>query len=545
VIVLTFRDYGITWDEAGQQHYGELLVRLYASGFRDREAFSYVDFFLYGGAFELPAAALARLSPLGIFETRHLLGAIVGLLGIAIVWRLARRLAGPGAGLLAVLLLAATPAWYGHMFVNPKDIPFATGMAGTLALICRAHEEWPRPRRWTVAGLGLAWGLALGTRIGGVLALPALLAPLAVRLTWSWRRLGPRIARRELSAGCARLAPALPLAYTIMAAAWPWAALDWANPLRALAVFSRYPFPGSVLFDGHLVPAAGLPIRYVPELLLLTTPEVLLVGVALAAGIGCAAVRHGGLDRLAEPRGRAWTAVAIAAMLPVVYAVMFRPVLYNGLRHFLFVLPPLAVLAAAGLQAMLLRGSGPAQAACMAAAGAGLLLPVAHMVALHPAQYAYFNQLAGGTRGALGRYQLDYWGVSLREATLELRQRLEAAGLPGSGRRLRVVVCANATSAAYYFPPYLELTDDPGRADLEIGLAEFYCPMGRSGRRILEVAREGAALAYVSDQHPETGRLAAIWHPIGPSAPAPRALASSSSERLIRGQTIERMLDLP
>jgi hypothetical protein len=36
-------------------------------------------------------------------------------------------------------------------------------------------------------------------------------------------------------------------------------------------------------------------------------------------------------------------------------------------------------------------------------------------IALHPYEYIYFNSLAGGVRGADGRFGLDTWCTSLRE----------------------------------------------------------------------------------------------------------------------------------
>ncbi len=37
--------------------------------------------------------------------------------------------------------------------------------------------------------------------------------------------------------------------------------------------------------------------------------------------------------------------LTLAASLPLVIAMVKRPALYNGIRHFVFVIPPMAVLA--------------------------------------------------------------------------------------------------------------------------------------------------------------------------------------------------------
>ena len=60
--LFTFRDYGVTWDEAFHVRYGEGVLDYVASGFTDAEAFRYLDLYYYGAAFDALAAAAVRLS---------------------------------------------------------------------------------------------------------------------------------------------------------------------------------------------------------------------------------------------------------------------------------------------------------------------------------------------------------------------------------------------------------------------------------------------------------------------------------------------------
>src|SRR5512142_2332967 len=48
-------DSGISWDEEKQLEYGKRLLAWYTTGFKDRSAFTYMDLYLYGGLFDLPA----------------------------------------------------------------------------------------------------------------------------------------------------------------------------------------------------------------------------------------------------------------------------------------------------------------------------------------------------------------------------------------------------------------------------------------------------------------------------------------------------------
>ena len=154
---LTFRDYGLGWDDYTHAEYADLLLRMYGSGFKDTGALSFANLYMYGGGFDMAAALLHKIIPLELFETRRLLGAVVGVIGLAVTWRLARRVGGPLAGLATLLLLALCPTFYGHMFMNPKDAPFAVAMVILILGLVRLAEEYPaalaahhpdrRPRR--------------------------------------------------------------------------------------------------------------------------------------------------------------------------------------------------------------------------------------------------------------------------------------------------------------------------------------------------------------------------------------------------------------
>lgn len=103
--VLTFRDYGLGWDDYTHSQYGDLLLALYGSGFKDQRALSFVNLYRYGGGFDMVAALASKILPFGLFETRRLIGALVGILGLVATWRLSRRIGGPVAGTSALILL--------------------------------------------------------------------------------------------------------------------------------------------------------------------------------------------------------------------------------------------------------------------------------------------------------------------------------------------------------------------------------------------------------------------------------------------------------
>jgi 4-amino-4-deoxy-L-arabinose transferase-like glycosyltransferase len=504
LVFATFRDYGVAWDEEGEKTYGELLLKYYASWFRDRSAFELANIRFYGGGFEIPAALLLRILPFGEYETRHLLSACLGVLGIAGTWRLGRELGGSRAGLLAALLLALNPSWYGHSFINARDVPFGCGIVWCLLHSVQLLDQLPNPRWRTSALFGLALGLTLSIRVGGLIALAVLLIPIAV---WIAARARAGLSRARLARGAVRILVSLSLscaiAYAVMVVLWPWAIQAPLNPLRALGMFSRFPFDGMVLFQGELIPAHALPASYLPTYLAVTQPELLLVGIAGACFFG--------LRALGQPRALLTTeslrvvTVVLAVAVPIGYFVAFRPTAYNGIRHFLFLLPPLSVIAALAFERILQAARSRALAGLLGAAIAVACLFHARALAtLHTEQYIYFNALVDGVAGAEGRYELDYWGTSLAEATHRLVRDLEGRGeAPRAGQApFKVYVCGNVWSAAAFFPRWLTAVERIDAADFQIAIAQFACASPAGSRRLLGVERAGALLSFVDDLRP-------------------------------------------
>ncbi len=434
IAALTFRDYGLGWDDYTHSQYGRLLVSLYRSGFADKRALSFVNLYMYGGGFDLLATLSAKVLPLGLFETRRLVGAAVGLVGLFVTWRLGRRLGGPLGGLIALLFLAACPLYYGHMFMNAKDTPFAVAMVIALLGIVRAVDEYPRTTPATVALCGVGIGLAIGSRVMGGFALINALVPLLLILARRWRASGLKHALGEWAAFLVPFIPGAILAYLIMGLVWPWAVVLPLNPFRAVEYFSNFfEKPWRELFDGQLILVPDMPRSYVPTLAALKLPELMLaLGLCGTIGAMLAMVRgEAGRAGLTAGRRAALLAVVLAAVFPVLVTVATRPAMYNGIRHFVFLMPPFAVLggiAAAWIAGQLRPHGRAAMAAGAAVLIAGLASPVIDMVRLHPYEYTHFNHIVGGVAGARPRYMVDYWGLSMRQASLELRRLLAARG---------------------------------------------------------------------------------------------------------------------
>ena len=497
---LTFRDYGLGWDDYTHAEYADLLLRMYGSGFKDTGALSFANLYMYGGGFDMAAALLHKLIPLELFETRRLVGAIVGVIGLAVTWRLGRRVGGPLAGLATLLLLALCPIFYGHMFMNPKDAPFAVAMVILMMGLVRLAEEYPQPSARTILIVGLGAGLSIGSRILGGLALVYALVGFVPLFVDEIRSVGTREALHRFAHVLYVLLPGLVLGYLIMGLIWPWSIIEPDNPFRALGYFSHFfEKPWKEMFDGALVSVPDMPWSYLPTLFALQLPEVLLV-LAIAGVIGAFVV----LPRsdVTARRKTILLMLMLAATLPLVVAMVKRPALYNGIRHFIFVIPPMTVLAGlafAWAMNWLKENRRNWQPAAVTVFAFGLLLSLGEMIRLHPYQYTHFNHIAGTVRAADDRYMLDYWGLALKQASDGLREQLdEKREAPPKGRKWKVAVCGPQRPAQVALGPDFTIGWDSHAADFAMTLGEFYCK-GLTAPVMVEIKRDDVVFARVYD----------------------------------------------
>ena len=497
---LTFRDYGLGWDDYTHAEYADLLLRMYGSGFKDTGALSFANLYMYGGGFDMAAALLHKVVPLELFETRRLLGAVVGVIGLAVTWRLARRVGGPLAGLAALLLLALCPTFYGHMFMNPKDAPFAVAMVVLILGLVRLIEEYPAPSPRTILIVGLGAGLAIGCRVLGGLAL--IYAVIGFIPLWieEVRKQGAREATHRFAHVVYVLLPGLALGYLVMGLIWPWSIMEPGHPLEAVTYFSHFfEKPWKEMFDGALVSVPDMPWSYLPTLFALQLPEVLL---ALLTAAVVATFMSLSRNDVTAKRKTIMLMLTLAATLPLVIAMVKRPALYNGIRHFIFVIPPMAVLAgvafARGMD-WLGENRRAWQPAALAVFAFGLLLPLSEMIRLHPYQYTHFNHIAGTVRTADNLFMLDYWGLSLKQASDGLREQLaERQEVPPQHRKWKVAVCGPQRPAQVALGPDFTIGWDSNAADFAMTLGEFYCK-GLAAPVMVEIKRDDVVFARVYD----------------------------------------------
>lgn len=531
LIAMTFGDYGITWDETWHLNYGRHVIHWYVSLFADEAALTYRADYLYGGSFDALGYLARQISPLDRYATIHLFGAFVACFGLLGTWKFARLLGGPAAGFVGLVMLVLTPVWYGHMFNNPKDMPFAVGYVWALYYEVRILISMPAvPRReWVKASIAL--GVAMSVRIAGLLTLCYLFMLVGLWVLWRAREArDARLIPRYLLRFTPKLLGTTIGAWAVMLVFWPWAQLHpLRRPLIALARMSAFNLHERGMPFGNrrissLSPPGDYLLRYfgfkLPELVLLLVLGALVAFIVRAvrlrkraklarqsAGLGLPdqADTRPGVGPDERRRVAIGGFLVFAILFPPLYTIAKRSPLYDGLRHFLFLVPIFTVVAGVTLTKLVRIIAARSRAAAWGVQALVLaywVRIVFVMVHLHPHQYLSFNGFVGGLPGAYLHYSTDYYGNTYKEAFETLREHLwrteRERYLAGP---YVVSACMPEFVAREYLGPNFVLHRSGGPpAEFWLGYTRNNCYLKHDEHpELTRVEREGTLLVLIRD----------------------------------------------
>jgi hypothetical protein len=151
-----------------------------------------------------------------------------------------------------------------------------------------------------------------------------------------------------------------------------------------------------------------------------------------------------------------------AILLNILFYLIINPVVYNGIRHFLYLIPIIIFIAGNGLVLILKSPSNKVKNVVMIAMLIYYTLVVFHTVRLFPHQYTYFNELVGNTKGATAFFETDYWGTAYKEAS-EWAINYKKSD---PSRSLKVYACNVSFAVQYYAKGQFSVVGSSKEADL-------------------------------------------------------------------------------
>jgi len=505
--IFTFRDYGYAWDEPLFYEYADALQYAYSptnwfnENFDLQNAFgaSASDHANRGPAYIIivyPIVSLLKLF-LDNASAWHLINFLTFQLGIYLFYRFASKWMSELGAVSATLLFCYQPILWGHSFINPKDIPFLVFFIGSMcfgfemvdAIINRPAGFDSKTNRFKFNLRDVAFQkILLASFFMGIATSIRVLGPLAALLTFLYA-----LTRAQAtvlgSDGKNKFYSFLKLfsiygllSLLISFLFWPYL---WINPLQTFiqvfAFMSDNPTQLNVLFAGENYQAGEVPLRYLPLLLGYTQTEP--VWILFGFGIILAFWNSNNQKRISLFILLFWF------VIPVLYVLLRRPSMYDGYRHFLFILPPIFIFAGFAFEKLL----EVIKNKWIQIASIGLILllfGIIPIIQLHPYQYAYYNNFAGGLKTVFRNYETEYWLTCYREAVLELNQI--------TNEEINLFVRREPYIAEYYANENIKIRDFRTEQN-QMGSGDYYLVNTRSNED-LRFMRDVPALITVERQ---------------------------------------------
>ncbi|MDR1459280.1 MAG: tetratricopeptide repeat protein [Bacteroidales bacterium] len=393
-----------------------------------------------------------------IIMVRHVTNVIFGWTGMLFAALLAYRISRKWyAAIITAVLLFLSPRYLGHSFNNLKDIPFSAMMMMGLYYIYYFLETMPRPPKKVVIMLAVSIGLAIGTRVGGLLLIAYFGLFSVVYFIAQWviinrgnkSQLKAKIKKKTTEKNKIGILFKRLLGYGLLIslAGYFLAVLIWPYALEHpfKTVYEVYEkmahFQISLLqlFEGSMQWSDILPEYYTPKYILMSVPVVVILGMILYPFVG-------GWKK--ENRAGLFF-VYFAFIFPVFWIVYTNANVYGGWRHALFAYPPMVVAAGLGFNALVeFLKNKYLKVAAMVLPVLFLIMPLVHIIKNHPYEYIYFNKLAGGIDAMYGNYEMDYYYHTTREATEWIIANAEKSGLETGDK---IIVASWHPASVEYF----------------------------------------------------------------------------------------------
>jgi tetratricopeptide (TPR) repeat protein len=436
------RDAGISCDDNLHYDHSVDVYNYFATHGSDRSALETPVTHLkyYGQAFDNAVTFLIKWFDIeDVYSFRHLMSSLSGWLAVFITALFGIWISGYRTGLLILFLFAVSPTFTGHSMNNLKDIPFALAYIAGIFFTLKLLENKNKMSWKIIAALIISIGFAIGIRPVGILLICYLfLFWFILRMGYLYRNGGNDIRSGKAGNGqvpangirARNFFPELMVLIFISGAGfflgtllWPYALqAPVKNVLQSYHFMSHFPGTFRQIFEGSNEWSDFMPWYFIPKSMLITIPLIVTAGTVFFLIFAGRAAGSGKLPL--------YLIIIFTILFPLIFVIVKQSNLYSSWRQFLFLYPPLILIAASGLD--FLYKAVPGKYSGWLITAVIMLMgvhPLSYMIRNHPYEYMYFNQITGGLKGAYGNYETDYYYVSQTEASEWLISYLNEKGI--------------------------------------------------------------------------------------------------------------------
>lgn len=477
LVFLTYKNYGITWDEiyyvqVGRHYAIQILDGLKIPHNLVNNNFTPTEVHLktHGVLFDVFVILLTPLFRSFDIQTYHLIKALLSLFSFIFLYIVLLKLFSRKWALFGLVMLSLFPRFYGDIFNNSIDVPTLTIFTSYICFFLLFINKGDSFIRLLLLSLSLA-----------VLINQRIVFLYAFVITCLFLIKKPRLIL-SLSA----------LTFIFLHLTHPYL---WQHSvfgfIDVLTTSNSFPFTAANLFEGLYIPANQIPWYYIPKLMMITTPLSTLSLFIIGNFYLLFAIFN---KKKAFDQKIKYLYILSIFYIPLIIIFLIRPTLYDSWRHFLFLTIPMIIIAVYGAYAIFLIKNNLIKVILFSLIVVNLFGTAVEMKTLHPYQYIYYNSLVGGLKGANGKYETDYWGAANREAVEWFNKNIN-----DPNKIYYLITEGDPLSTGYYFKKNMFFTYDYNKANYAISFTRWNSDKKYSGKIIHIIEREKVPLIYIKE----------------------------------------------
>lgn len=340
-------------------------------------------------------------------NSAHVLILLMSSFSLWLMFLIGRSLWSGPVGILSALLLAIYPRFLGNAQTNPKDIPLLGFSLAAVYFLLRYQE---RPRSGFLISAAMCHAMGITSELNGLFLLPVviwLLFPSGIVSSATVRVFAKRLA---LYVGVLCLGIFL---------LWP---LLWVDPQPlwgSIQYFSSLKRTEEVLYFGQRYLSTDLPFHYVWFYVFATLPVL----VVLFFFVGVWWLLKGGLPQ----KRKMMVLLFLWTILPVVARCIPGVSRYDGIRHLLFAMPPILIVASLGVYHSALIALSSSSRAAILGALVFLGLMLREVWKIFPYENSYFNEVVRAIypRNIDAQFEFPIWFSPNRDGVKWLNENAE------------------------------------------------------------------------------------------------------------------------
>ncbi len=417
----SYKDFAITFDEEYRYQRGaEWRDYLFGSNILDKSDRSRdTQLFKDPDSYYIYPLVLNILNPSFSYEYFHLINLLFSFTVFLILYvGIYLSIKRPFTALLAPIILFLSLNYSGHLAANPIDIPFSIFYTLAIFLMFLSNRCWDesksehdggdkgkknnkntdRKKYYLGITLGIVFGLAICIRFIGY----------SLFLIYGIYSLFKILNDHKLLKDTLiQLLIVFVVSHLIIVFIWAGLGVNYLSSLlNMLSLNTRFSyFDDLIFYKGMFFTKETRPWDYLFVYFVLTTSILLLMLFSFSLAFFKSLKKYS-----------LYIFCVLALVINVLLYLFLKPYIYNGMRHFLYLIPLVVMCGVLFINEFSIKLKSNYKIIFFLTIFTYLILLVFNLVKLYPHQYIYFNEIAGGVKNAYLRYDSDYWGTTYKDA---------------------------------------------------------------------------------------------------------------------------------